>query len=224
MHSRSPPLISRESRTNRWLSGRDLVRSLCPHLDPRRSAQESYHSFPPTCRGRSPRIESTCKSCRDCRRLNSKRRAPPRRSLNESETSVRIADAMSAVPAVAGPVQVLARLCAGGDHVHPPRRLRHGLGRDQGAAGAERQRPRLADGRVHGGYGLFEMPWGFLGDRLGVRNILAVVILGGSALTAALPLVVWLPPEVARGPASAPGLAVRLRCLPGRAPSPRSRG
>jgi sugar phosphate permease len=42
-------------------------------------------------------------------------------------------------------------------------------------------------------YGLFEMPWGFLGDRLGVRNILAVVILGGSALTAALPLVVLLP-------------------------------
>ena len=43
-------------------------------------------------------------------------------------------------------------------------------------------------------YGLFEMPWGFLGDRFGVRSILAVVILGGSALTAALPLVVWLPP------------------------------
>jgi sugar phosphate permease len=42
-------------------------------------------------------------------------------------------------------------------------------------------------------YGLFEMPWGWLGDRLGVRNILAVVILGGSALTAALPLVVLLP-------------------------------
>src|SRR5262249_24537795 len=42
-------------------------------------------------------------------------------------------------------------------------------------------------------YGVFEMPWGLLGDRLGVRNILAVVMLGGSALTAALPLVVLLP-------------------------------
>lgn len=42
-------------------------------------------------------------------------------------------------------------------------------------------------------YGLFEMPWGVLGDRLGVRNILGVIILGGSALTAALPLVVLLP-------------------------------
>jgi len=43
------------------------------------------------------------------------------------------------------------------------------------------------------GYGLFEMPWGSLGDRLGVRNILAWVILGGSALTASLALVGLLP-------------------------------
>src|SRR5437879_2672829 len=42
-------------------------------------------------------------------------------------------------------------------------------------------------------YGLFEMPWGSLGDRLGVRNILAAIILGGSVLTAALVLVVFLP-------------------------------
>ncbi len=39
------------------------------------------------------------------------------------------------------------------------------------------------------GYGLFEIPWGFLGDRLGVRNILAAIILGGSTLTACLALV-----------------------------------
>jgi MFS transporter, ACS family, glucarate transporter len=45
-------------------------------------------------------------------------------------------------------------------------------------------------------YGLFEMPWGSLGDRLGVRNILAAIILGGSALTAALVLVVLLPQKV----------------------------
>ena len=42
------------------------------------------------------------------------------------------------------------------------------------------------------GYGLFEMPWGFLGDRFGVRNILAAIILGGSILTACLALVVVL--------------------------------
>ncbi|MGC8639370.1 MAG: MFS transporter [Isosphaeraceae bacterium] len=42
-------------------------------------------------------------------------------------------------------------------------------------------------------YGLFEMPWGLLGDRFGVWSVLAVAILGGSALTAALPLVVYLP-------------------------------
>ncbi len=47
------------------------------------------------------------------------------------------------------------------------------------------------------GYGLFEMPWGFLGDRLGVRNILAWIILGGSMLTASLALVGLLPPDVA---------------------------
>jgi sugar phosphate permease len=47
------------------------------------------------------------------------------------------------------------------------------------------------------GYGLFEMPWGYLGDRLGVRNILAAIILGGSTLTAALVLVVLLPSELA---------------------------
>lgn len=47
------------------------------------------------------------------------------------------------------------------------------------------------------GYGLFEMPWGYLGDRLGVRNILAWIILGGSILTASLALVGLLPPDVA---------------------------
>jgi len=46
------------------------------------------------------------------------------------------------------------------------------------------------------GYGLFEIPWGFLGDRLGVRNILAAIILGGSTLTACLALVGFLPPHV----------------------------
>jgi sugar phosphate permease len=43
-------------------------------------------------------------------------------------------------------------------------------------------------------YGIFEIPWGFLGDRLGVRTILAAVILGGSILTASLALVGFLPP------------------------------
>jgi sugar phosphate permease len=46
------------------------------------------------------------------------------------------------------------------------------------------------------GYGLFEMPWGLLGDRLGVRNILVAIVLGGSVLTACLPLVVVLPHSV----------------------------
>src|SRR5207245_693436 len=47
------------------------------------------------------------------------------------------------------------------------------------------------------GYGIFEMPWGFLGDRFGVRTILAAIVLGGSALTACVAMVVFLPPELA---------------------------
>ncbi|HEV3163916.1 MAG TPA: MFS transporter [Isosphaeraceae bacterium] len=42
-------------------------------------------------------------------------------------------------------------------------------------------------------YGLFEVPWGLLGDRLGVRNLLAVSVLGGSLTTAGVALVVLLP-------------------------------
>ena len=65
-------------------------------------------------------------------------------------------------------------------------------------------------------YGLFEMPWGLLGDRLGVRNILAVIILGGSVLTAALPLVVFLPRGLGWVLALLAGPAFSLRRLPGR--------
>ena len=43
------------------------------------------------------------------------------------------------------------------------------------------------------GYGLFEIPWGFLADRFGVRNVLAAIILGGSTLTAAWRWSVFLP-------------------------------
>lgn len=46
------------------------------------------------------------------------------------------------------------------------------------------------------GYGLFEMPWGFLADKLGSRNVLAAIILGGSALTASLALVGFLPGQI----------------------------
>ena len=45
------------------------------------------------------------------------------------------------------------------------------------------------------GYGLFEMPWGFLGDRFGVRHTVAIIVLGGSTLTALLVLVAFLPPQ-----------------------------
>jgi MFS transporter, ACS family, glucarate transporter len=42
-------------------------------------------------------------------------------------------------------------------------------------------------------YGLFEVPWGLLGDRLGVRNLLATIVLGGSLATGGVALVVLLP-------------------------------
>jgi sugar phosphate permease len=43
------------------------------------------------------------------------------------------------------------------------------------------------------GYGLFEMPWGFVGDRFGVRHAVAAIVLGGSILTGLLVLVAFLP-------------------------------
>jgi sugar phosphate permease len=43
------------------------------------------------------------------------------------------------------------------------------------------------------GYGLFEMPWGFLGDRFGVRHAIAAIVLGGSILTGLLVLVAFMP-------------------------------
>jgi ACS family glucarate transporter-like MFS transporter len=46
------------------------------------------------------------------------------------------------------------------------------------------------------GYGLFEMPWGALGDRFGVRHTIAAIVLGGSSLTVLLALVALLPPRV----------------------------
>ncbi len=42
-------------------------------------------------------------------------------------------------------------------------------------------------------YGLFEVPWGRLGDRFGARNLLAIIALGGSLMTAGLAAVVLLP-------------------------------
>jgi len=42
-------------------------------------------------------------------------------------------------------------------------------------------------------YGLFEVPWGRLGDRFGARNLLVLIVLGGSAMTAGLAAVVLLP-------------------------------
>jgi MFS transporter, ACS family, glucarate transporter len=44
-------------------------------------------------------------------------------------------------------------------------------------------------------YGLFEMPWGMIGDRLGVRNMLTMVAAGGSLTTLAIALVAYLPKE-----------------------------
>jgi sugar phosphate permease len=57
-------------------------------------------------------------------------------------------------------------------------------------------------------YGGFEIPWGWLGDRFGVRNPLAVIVLGGSLATAALALVTSLPAG-----AAALGFLLALRFL-----------
>jgi ACS family glucarate transporter-like MFS transporter len=44
-------------------------------------------------------------------------------------------------------------------------------------------------------YGGFEVPWGVLGDRFGVRHVLPAVAVSSSLLTAAVALVVWFPAD-----------------------------
>lgn len=46
-------------------------------------------------------------------------------------------------------------------------------------------------------YGLFEVPWGLIGDKLGVRNLLIVLVLGWSILTGAIAWVNRLPVDSA---------------------------
>jgi sugar phosphate permease len=58
-------------------------------------------------------------------------------------------------------------------------------------------------------YGGFEVPWGVLGDRLGVRHVLAVVSVTSALLTGAVALAVVLP----GGWAAAFGLLLALRFL-----------
>ena len=65
------------------------------------------------------------------------------------------------------------------------------------------------------GYGLFEIPWGFLGDRFGVRNTLAAIILGGSMLTAFLAFVVFLPRNTLVIVVVPGGPSVSFRRVPG---------
>lgn len=43
-------------------------------------------------------------------------------------------------------------------------------------------------------YAVFEVPWGVVGDRLGARHLLALLVLGWSLVTAALALLALLPP------------------------------
>ena len=86
-----------------------------------------------------------------------------------------------------------------GHHLYPPRRLRDRFGRVQETARAlTDQHLGYMMAAFMIGYGLFEIPWGFLGDRFGVRTILAAIILGGSTLTACLALVAFLPRNALR--------------------------
>jgi ACS family glucarate transporter-like MFS transporter len=68
--------------------------------------------------------------------------------------------------------------------------MREELGLDQGHLGWLMASFMIA-------YGLGEVPFGILGDRFGARHLLAIVILGGSITTAAIALVVLLPPVLA---------------------------
>jgi sugar phosphate permease len=59
------------------------------------------------------------------------------------------------------------------------------LKRDLGLSGADWGRVMAA---FLVGYALFEVPWGLVGDRLGARHLLALLVLGWSLLTAAVAL------------------------------------
>src|ERR1700683_2420379 len=47
------------------------------------------------------------------------------------------------------------------------------------------------------GYALFQIPCGVIGDRLGARNLLTILMAGWSILTAATAFADWLPKETA---------------------------
>src|SRR4051812_4976995 len=59
-------------------------------------------------------------------------------------------------------------------------------------------------------YGLFEVPWGRLGDRFGARHLLVLVVIGGASVTAAAPAGVR-PPRAAPGGGAAPARPGRDR-------------
>ena len=64
-------------------------------------------------------------------------------------------------------------------------------------------------------YGAFQIPGGWLGDRLGSRHLLTILVLGWSLTTGALALVVYVPSPYAA--ALVPGRApLPLRDVPGR--------
>jgi ACS family glucarate transporter-like MFS transporter len=46
-------------------------------------------------------------------------------------------------------------------------------------------------------YGVFEVPWGVLGDRFGVRHLLTLIAVASALLTGAVALVIFLPVETA---------------------------
>src|SRR4051812_9207520 len=105
-----------------------------------------------------------------------------------------IADAPAGAPATRVRQAVLASACAlavitymhrAGFQSNSPELLRD-LGMDVRDLGTMTVAFMLA-------YGLFEVPWGRLGDRFGSRGLLVAVALGGSLMTAGATAVVLLP-------------------------------
>ena len=63
----------------------------------------------------------------------------------------------------------------------------------QEALGLNKGQMGLAQGAFLLGYGLFQIPWGLLGDRVGARQVLLIVVLGWSLLTGLTALAEFVP-------------------------------
>ena len=107
-------------------------------------------------------------------------------------------------------------LRTGRGHLHPSDRLRRRRAGDRREPRSRRSPGRLPDVGFPAGLRRFQVPGGLLGDRLGGRRVLTILVLGWSLLTGAVALAALLPPAADAAVRLPAGAAVPLRHVPGR--------